>query len=77
MAEAEEPRCLCEYVDIGVGLQLAAPDPECPIHTPDVLTAMTYRRHTMEASVDVTPVRTHWAHSECSCGCEDPGESGG
>lgn len=65
--------CLCEYVDVGVGSILAVPSPECPVHTAEVLRAMTYMRHEMERSVGITPTRTHWAHEECPCGCGEGG----
>lgn len=66
-----EPECWCEYVDVGVGRMLAAPHPECPAHTMELLAAMTYRRHTMEQQLGVDAVRTHWAHAGCPCGCGD------
>lgn len=33
MSEPAEPECWCEYVDIGVGWQRVAENPECPRHT--------------------------------------------
>lgn len=28
-------RCICEYVDIGIGHMRVVPDPECPAHGVD------------------------------------------
>lgn len=65
--------CLCEYVDVGVGSILAQPDPDCPVHDMEILTAMTFFRHMSEREVGITPVRTHWGHENCPCGCGGDG----
>lgn len=65
-----EPRCTCEYVDVLPGVEeLAAPDPDCDVHSLEMLAAMTYRRHTAEREMGIEAVRAHWAHNGCSCGC--------
>lgn len=66
-----EPVCSCEYVDVGIGSMLAVPDPECPVHSLELLAAMTYGRHSMERALEIEAVRTHWAHEGCPCGCGD------
>lgn len=68
---AEPPRCSCEYVDVGIGMMLAEPDPECEVHSLEMLAAMTYARHTAEREMGIEAVRTHWAHNGCPCGCGD------
>jgi len=65
----EEPECDCEYVDVGIGVMLAAPSPDCPVHSDEVLAVMTYRRHESERVLRVAPERTHWGHEGCPCGC--------
>jgi hypothetical protein len=62
-------QCSCEYMDVGVGLILVEPIPGCPVHTMDVLTTMTYERHMSERSMGYEPMRGHWGHENCPCGC--------
>lgn len=45
--------CSCEYMDVGIGLMLADPDPECPMHTPLVLEVLTAHRLECERGVGI------------------------
>lgn len=66
-----EPVCSCEYIDVGIGMMLAEPDPECEVHSLEMLAMMTYSRHMAEREMGIEAVRTHWAHNGCPCGCGD------
>ena len=69
--EPAEPVCSCEYIDVGIGMMLAEPDPECAVHSLEMLAMMTYSRHMAEREMGIEAVRTHWAHYGCPCGCGD------
>lgn len=69
--EPAEPVCSCEYIDVGIGMMLAEPDPECAVHSLELLAMMTYGRHMAEREMGIEAVRTHWAHYGCPCGCGD------
>lgn len=46
-------RCTCEYVDIGIGLTLARPDPDCPEHAALELAVMTEIRQQSERRMGI------------------------
>lgn len=43
--QAEGKRCTCEYIDVGIGLQRANPDPDCPEHD-ELMNAVERYRNT-------------------------------